>query len=141
MRTLAFRKCALVLRRKPLHGCVLRVPTPTGRGRTGHATGDGSDPAFGRPGSGVGPRVLAHATAPARSLPSMDPCGKADGPTRIGTLVLLGVPLGAVLGNAIVAPFPEPSGNPTLDLMAYHDPAFHKAIAIWHYADALVSKT
>ena len=64
----------------------------------------------------------------------MDPCGKAGGPMRIGTLVLLGAPLGAVLGNAIVAPFPEPGGNPALDLMAYHDPAFHKAIAVWHYA-------
>ena len=53
---------------------------------------------------------------------------------RIGTLVLLGAPLGAVLGNAIVAPFPEPGGNPALDLMAYHDPAFHEALAIWHYA-------
>jgi len=53
---------------------------------------------------------------------------------RIGTLVLLGAPLCAVLGNAIVAPFPRPGGNPAFDLMAYHDPAFHRAIAIWHYA-------
>ena len=44
----------------------------------------------------------------------MDPRGKAGGPMRIGTPVLLGVPLGAVLGNAIVAPFPEPGGNPAL---------------------------
>ena len=64
----------------------------------------------------------------------MDPCGKADRPMRVGTLVLLGAPLGAVFGNAIVAPFPEPGGNPALCLMAYHDPAFHKAIAIWHCA-------
>ena len=53
---------------------------------------------------------------------------------RIGTLVLLGAPLGAMLGNAVAAPFPGPGGNPGLDLMAYHDPAFHTAIAIWHYA-------
>ena len=53
---------------------------------------------------------------------------------RIGTLVLLGAPLGAVLGNAIVAPFPEPGRKPALDLTAYHDPVFHEAIAIWHYA-------
>ena len=64
----------------------------------------------------------------------MDPCGKAGGPMGIGTLVLVGVLLGAVLGNAIVAPFPGPCGNPALDLMAFHDPALHKALAIWHYA-------
>ena len=64
----------------------------------------------------------------------MDPCGKAERPMRTGTLVLLGVPVGAVLGNAIAAPFPGPGGNPALDLMAYYDPAFHQAIVIWHYA-------
>ena len=42
----------------------------------------------------------------------MDPCGKADRPMRIGTLILLGVPLSAGSGNAIVAPFSEPDGNP-----------------------------
>ena len=64
----------------------------------------------------------------------MDPCGKAGGPTRIGTLILHGAPLGAVLGNAIVAPFWEPGGNPAHDLMAYHYAAFHKALAVWYYA-------
>ena len=53
---------------------------------------------------------------------------------RIGTLVLLGAPLGAVLGHAIAAPFPGPGGDPALDLMAYHEPAFHRALAVWHYA-------
>ena len=131
MRTVALRTRALVLRRKPLHGCVLRLRTPTGRGRTGHSDGDVSDPASGRPGCGVGPCVLAHATAPARSLPSMDPCGKAGDPMRIGNLILLGVPLVAVLGTATDASFPMPGVNPALDLMAHHDPAFHKATAVW----------
>ena len=53
---------------------------------------------------------------------------------RLGTLVLLGTSLGAVLGNAIVAPFPGPGGNPVLDLMAYYDPAFHTATQVWYYA-------
>ena len=64
----------------------------------------------------------------------MDPCGKADRPMRVGTLILLGTPLGAVLGNAIIAPFPGPGGNPALDLMAFNDPAFHRALAVWHCA-------
>ena len=59
----------------------------------------------------------------------MDPCGKAGVPMRIGSLVLGG----GVLGNAIIALFPEPGANPALDLTAYHGPAFQKAIAIWHY--------
>ena len=50
----------------------------------------------------------------------MDPCGKADRPMRIGTLVLL----------AIAALFAGPGGNRALDLMAFHDPAFHKALAV-----------
>ena len=54
----------------------------------------------------------------------MDPCGKADRPMRIGTLVLL----------AIGALFAGSGGNRALDLMAFHDPAFHKALAVWHYA-------
>lgn len=62
----------------------------------------------------------------------MDPCGKAGGPMRIGTLILVGAPLGTVLDNAIAAPFPGSGGNPVLDLMAYYDPAFRRAIAIWH---------
>ena len=70
----------------------------------------------------------------------MDPCGKAGGPMGIGTPVLVGVPLGAVLGNAIVAPFPEPGGNPPLDLTACHDPAFHRAIAIWRYVAPGIAK-
>ncbi len=43
---------------------------------------------------------------------------------RIGTLILLGAPLGAVLGNAVVAPFPEPDGNPAIDVTADYDPAW-----------------
>ena len=43
-------------------------------------------------------------------------------------------PRGAVLGNTVVAPYAGPSRNPPLDLMAYHDPAFHRAVAIWHYS-------
>ena len=35
---------------------------------------------------------------------------------RIGTLVLLGAPLGTVLGHAIGAPFAGPGGNSALDL-------------------------
>lgn len=57
----------------------------------------------------------------------MDPCGKAGGPMRVGTLVLLGAPLGAELGNAVAAPFPGSGGDPALDLLAYQDPAFRKA--------------
>ena len=53
---------------------------------------------------------------------------------RLGTLVLLGTSLGAVLGNALVAPFPGPGGNPAIDLMAYYDPAFHTATRVWYYA-------
>ena len=49
---------------------------------------------------------------------------------RIGTLVLLGAPL----GNATAAPSPNPGGNLALDLIAYYDPAFHRAIAVWHHA-------
>ena len=124
MRTLAFRRCALMLRRKPLHGWVLRPRDPVGRGRTRRSDGDGSDPPFGRPSSGVGPCVFAHTTVPARSLPSKDPCGKAGDPMRIGTLILLGALLGAVLGNAVVARFPEPGGNPALDVTADYDPAW-----------------
>ena len=61
----------------------------------------------------------------------MDPCGKADRLMRIGTLILLGVPLSTALGNAIAAPFTMPGGNHAPDLMAYHDPAFHNAITVW----------
>ena len=43
---------------------------------------------------------------------------------RIGTLILLGAPLGSVLGNAVVAPFPEPGGNPAIDVTADYDPAW-----------------
>ena len=57
-------------------------PVVAGRG----ARQGTSDPAIGHPGSGVGRCVFSHATAPARSPPSMDPCGKADRPMRIGTL-------------------------------------------------------
>lgn len=92
-----------------------------GRGWTGRSAGDGSDPAFRRPSCGVGPCVFSHATVPARSLPSIDPCGKAGGPIRIGTLVFLGTALGAAFGNAIVAPLPFPSSNPALDLVGYYD--------------------
>ena len=35
----------------------------------------------------------------------MDPCGKAEGPMRIGTLVLLGGSWGVVLGNTLGAPW------------------------------------
>ena len=35
---------------------------------------------------------------------------------RIGTLVLLGTPLGTMLGNAIAATFAGPGGNSALDL-------------------------
>ena len=112
MRTVALRTCALVLRRKLLHGRVLRFLTPTGRDRTGRAAGDGSDPTSGRPGSGAGRCVFSHPTAPARSLPSMYPCGNAGGPMRLGTLVQFGAPLGVVLGNASAAPSRSPSATP-----------------------------
>ena len=92
MRTQVPRKCAPKSRHKPLHGNDLRPHAPAGSGRTGRSDGDGSDPASGRPGCGVGPCVLSHATAPARSLPSMDPCGKAGGPKpeATGNIMSLG---------------------------------------------------
>ena len=64
----------------------------------------------------------------------MDPCGKAGGPIRIGTLVCRGTALCWALGNAIITPLPKLGGNPALDLTAYPGPAFHKAITIWRYA-------
>ena len=50
---LALRTCTLVLRRKLLHGYVLRFRTPSGRSRTGRSAGDGT--AFGRPRRWRGP--------------------------------------------------------------------------------------
>ena len=86
----------------------MRLRDLTGRGQTGHSAGDGSDPPSGRPSSGVDPCVFSHATAPARSLPSMDPCGKAGGPMRIGTLVFLGT----ASANAVIAPCRRPAATP-----------------------------
>ena len=40
----------------------------------------------------------------------------------------------AVIARALRAPFPGPGGNPVLDLIAYHDPAFHTATQVWYYA-------
>ncbi len=70
MRTLALRRCARVLRRKPRHGHVLRLRVPTGRGRTGRSAGDGSDPPVRGPGTGSDAGVFSHpAAAPSGSLP------------------------------------------------------------------------
>ncbi len=79
--------------------------------------------------------MFSHALAPAGSLPSMDPYGKVDtAMRRPATLVLGGLAAVAVIARALRAPFPGPGGNPVLDLMAYHDPAFHAATQVWYYA-------
>ena len=65
----------------------------------------------------------------------MDPCGKAAGLTRIGTLVLLDAPFVCRPWKHPRGAIPRPTGgDPVLDLMAYYDPARHTAIGIYHYA-------
>ena len=78
MRTLALRRCARVLRRKPRHGHVLRLRGRVGQRRTGSTDRDGSDPPVRGPGTGSGPGVFAHLPPPSwgRSRPDI-PSGKA----------------------------------------------------------------
>ena len=65
----------------------------------------------------------------------MDPYGKVDtAMRRPAPLVLGGLAAVAVIARALRAPFPGPGGNPVLDLIAYHDPAFHTATQVWYYA-------
>ena len=65
----------------------------------------------------------------------MDPYGKVDtAMRRPATLVLGGLAAVAVIARGLRAPFPGPGGNPVLDLIAYHDPAFHTATQVWYYA-------
>ena len=53
---------------------------------------------------------------------------------RYGTLATIGSAVGAVGGHALRAPFPSPGANPSLDLIASHDPGLHAALRVWHYA-------
>ncbi len=70
----------------------------------------------------------------------MDPYGKVvTAMRRPATLVLGGLAATAVIARAFRAPFPGPGGNRVLDLIAYHDPAFHTAIGVWYYAAPAVA--
>ena len=53
---------------------------------------------------------------------------------KSGTLAIVGAAIGAVGAHALEAPFPGVGDNPTLDLIAYHDPRLHAAIRVWHHA-------
>ena len=123
MRTLALRRCARVLRRRPRHGNVLRLRGQAGRHRRGGTGRDGSDPPVQGPGTGSGPGVFAHLAPPSwgRSR-AIDPSRKGVGPMRPAALAIIGTALGAAAGHAFRAPFPGIGGNPVLDLIAYHDP-------------------
>ena len=55
------------------------------------------------------------------------------------TLVLVGLASAAAIAHAFRAPFPGPGGNPVLDLVTYHDPAFHTVIRVWYYAAPAVA--
>ena len=55
------------------------------------------------------------------------------------TLVLVGLASAGAIAHAFRAPFPASGGNPVLDLIAYHDPGFHTAIRVWHYAAPAVA--
>ena len=101
---------------------------------------EGSDPARGRPGDGVGAYVFSHALPPAGSLPAMDPYGKVIGAMlRPATLVLVGLASAAAIAHAFWAPFPGSGENPVLDFVAYHDPGFHAVIRTWYYAAPAVA--
>ena len=54
-------------------------------------------------------------------------------------LLLAGLASATALAHAFRAPFPGSGGNPVLDLIAYHDPALHGVIRIWHYAAPAVA--
>ena len=58
---------------------------------------------------------------------------------RPATLVLGGLAAAAAVAHAFWAPFPGVGGNPVLDLVAYHDPALHGVIRIWHYVAPAVA--
>ena len=90
-------------------------------------------------GIGEGRHGHAHAILRRGSLPTSDPSRKGVGPMRPATLAIIGTALGAAAGHAFRAPFPGPGGNPVLDLIAYHDPGFHTAIRVWHYAAPAVA--
>ena len=74
------------------------------------------------------------------SLPSIDPYGKVDSAMRRpATLLLAGAATVAAIAHAFRAPFPGSGENPVLDLIAYHDPAFHTVIRVWYYAAPAVA--
>ena len=54
------------------------------------------------------------------------------------TLILAGAAVAAI-AHAFWAPFPGPSDNPVLDLIAYHEPGLHSLLRIWHYATPAVA--
>ena len=70
----------------------------------------------------------------AGSLPARNPSGKGVGPMRTSTLVIIGAIVGAVGAQALKAPFPAPGANPSLDLVALHDPGLHALVRVWYYA-------
>ena len=78
MRTLALRRCARVLRRKPRHGNVLRLRGRVGQRRTSSTDRDGSDPPVRGPGTGSEAGVFAHpcprplGVAPDPSIPTRE---------------------------------------------------------------------
>ncbi|MYC87093.1 MAG: type IV secretion system DNA-binding domain-containing protein [Gemmatimonadales bacterium] len=53
---------------------------------------------------------------------------------KSGTLAIIGAAVGAAGARALKAPFPPADANPYLDLIAWHDPALHAAVRVWHYA-------
>ena len=53
--------------------------------------------------------------------------------------MLGGLAATAAFARAFRAPLPAPGGNPVLDLIAYHDPAFHAVIGVWYYAAPAVA--
>ncbi|MDE0073799.1 MAG: TraM recognition domain-containing protein [Gammaproteobacteria bacterium] len=53
---------------------------------------------------------------------------------KSGTLAIIGAAVGATGARALKAPFPPADANPYLDLIAWHDPALHAAVRVWHYA-------
>ena len=53
--------------------------------------------------------------------------------------MLGGLTATVAFARAFRAPLPAPGGNPVLDLIAYHDPAFHAVIGVWYYAAPAVA--
>ena len=108
-------------------------PRPVVAGRA-ERTGTGATPPLDAPVVACA-RVCLRTPRPrrGRSRPWI-PAGRLAARCGSGPIILLGAPAGTVLGNALAVPFPGPGSILALDFMACHDPAFHAATAIWHYA-------